>query len=87
MENEFIALMRNNTWQLVPIPSHGNIIQCKWVSNVNTNRMGLLIDTKLVWSQKGSTKLWVSIILELSAWLSRLQQSVQCFPLLFLFSG
>ncbi|WKA10803.1 hypothetical protein VitviT2T_028358 [Vitis vinifera] len=31
MEKEFSALQRNNTWHLVPPPSNGNIIGCKWV--------------------------------------------------------
>ena len=31
MESEFLALMRNNTWHLVPPVSGQNLIDCKWV--------------------------------------------------------
>lgn len=31
MEHEFHALKKNNTWCLVPVPSHGHVISCKWV--------------------------------------------------------
>jgi hypothetical protein len=31
MESEFSALMRNNTWHLVPPVSGRNLIDCKWV--------------------------------------------------------
>lgn len=31
MESEFLALMRNNTWHLVPPVSGRNLIDCKWV--------------------------------------------------------
>ena len=31
MDVEYQALLRNNTWSLVHLPSHGNIIGCKWV--------------------------------------------------------
>ena len=31
MQEEFDALQRNRTWQLVPRPRHANIISGKWV--------------------------------------------------------
>ena len=31
MQEEFEALQRNRTWQLVPCPRHGNVITGKWV--------------------------------------------------------
>jgi hypothetical protein len=31
MESEFLALMQNNTWHLVPLVSGRNLIDCKWV--------------------------------------------------------
>lgn len=34
MQTEFSALMRNNTWQLVPPPPNSNIVGCKWVYKI-----------------------------------------------------
>jgi hypothetical protein len=34
MNNEYSALLRNNTWHLVPPPKGKNIIGCKWVYKV-----------------------------------------------------
>jgi hypothetical protein len=31
MQDEFSALITNNTWQLVPRPSNTNIVSGKWV--------------------------------------------------------
>ena len=31
MEVEYTALLKTNTWTLVPPPPHGNVIDCKWV--------------------------------------------------------
>ncbi|XP_047263787.1 uncharacterized mitochondrial protein AtMg00820-like [Capsicum annuum] len=34
MQAEFLALMRNKTWTLVPPPLNSNIVGCKWVYRV-----------------------------------------------------
>lgn len=34
METEFKAFQKNRTWSLVPPPSHGKVIDCKWVFKV-----------------------------------------------------
>ena len=31
MQSEFDALIRNNTWDLVPRPCDANIIRCMWI--------------------------------------------------------
>jgi histone deacetylase 1/2 len=31
MDNEYVALMRNKTWHLVPQEKRQNLIDCKWV--------------------------------------------------------
>ena len=31
MDTKYHALLKNNTWTLVPPPPHANIIGCKWV--------------------------------------------------------
>ena len=31
MEEEYDALVKNKTWELVPLPKGKNIIGCKWV--------------------------------------------------------
>ncbi|RXH88450.1 hypothetical protein DVH24_000049 [Malus domestica] len=60
------ALLKNHTWSIVPPSSHHNQDGCKWVfyglelflkspqpqtgATSSTNLMGLLNDTKLIWS-------------------------------------
>lgn len=34
MHDEYMALLRNNTWDLVPPPPGSKIISCKWVYKV-----------------------------------------------------
>jgi hypothetical protein len=42
MDVEYEALMKNNTWHLVP-PSHGhNIIDCRWVFKIKKKADGTL---------------------------------------------
>jgi hypothetical protein len=40
MEEEYNALMENNTWHLVPPNSKSNLIYCKWVYHVKTHADG-----------------------------------------------
>jgi histone deacetylase 1/2 len=40
MNNEYSALLRNNTWHLVPPPKGKNIIGCKWVYKVKRKADG-----------------------------------------------
>lgn len=40
MDTEHQALIRNNTWRLVPRPKGKNIIGCKWVYKVKRNADG-----------------------------------------------
>jgi len=40
MSSELTALMRHNTWQLVPPPTNCNIVGCKWVFRVKRHANG-----------------------------------------------
>ena len=40
MQDEFLALQRNNTWSLVPLPTDRQPIGCKWVFKVKENPDG-----------------------------------------------
>ncbi|XP_057444635.1 uncharacterized mitochondrial protein AtMg00810-like [Lotus japonicus] len=40
MQSEFDALIRNNTWDLVPRPSDVNIIRCMWIFSHKTKANG-----------------------------------------------
>jgi hypothetical protein len=40
MDNEFGALLRNQTWHLVPPKSGANVINCKWVYNIKRKSNG-----------------------------------------------
>ena len=31
MEDEYNSLIKNNTWDLVPLPKGRNLVQCKWI--------------------------------------------------------
>ena len=42
MNEEYSALMRNNTWQLVPLPPGGVLIGSKWVFRLKYNSDGSL---------------------------------------------
>lgn len=37
MQDEYHALLRNNTWSLVPIPANTPIVGCKWVYKLKTH--------------------------------------------------
>jgi len=40
MDEEMDALVRNDTWELVRLPSEKNVIGCKWVFKVKCNSDG-----------------------------------------------
>ena len=42
MEVEYDALMKNQTWHLVPSRQGRNIIDCKWVSKIKRNSDGTI---------------------------------------------
>lgn len=42
MQDEYGALMRNNTWSLVPLPANRKAIDCKWVFRVKENAYGIV---------------------------------------------
>ncbi|XP_071680363.1 uncharacterized protein [Lolium perenne] len=48
MDEEYSALMNNQTWNLVPPPSRGNIIDCKWVYKIKRRSDGT-IDRYKAW--------------------------------------
>ncbi|KAL6316296.1 hypothetical protein AAG906_017928 [Vitis piasezkii] len=53
MEKEFFALQRNKTWHLVPPPSNGNIIGCKWVYKLKYKPDGTLAHCKASYRPPG----------------------------------
>lgn len=40
MKSEFEALMKNNTWSLVPLPANRQAIGCRWVFRIKENPDG-----------------------------------------------
>ncbi|GAA0157982.1 transmembrane signal receptor [Lithospermum erythrorhizon] len=40
MQEEYDALVKNQTWSLVPAPSHHNIVNCKWIYRVKKHADG-----------------------------------------------
>jgi histone deacetylase 1/2 len=42
MQDEYKALMDNNTWTLVPLPPHRKAIGCKWIFRVKENPDGVV---------------------------------------------
>lgn len=41
MDDEYNALLKNETWQLVPFSRQQNIIDCRWVFKLKKRQMGL----------------------------------------------
>jgi hypothetical protein len=42
MQKEYDALIKNNTWHLVPPSSGKNLIDCKWVYRIKKNVDGTI---------------------------------------------
>jgi len=53
MKNEYDALIRNNIWSLVPLPSNREPIACKWVFRVKENADGTINKYKACLVAKG----------------------------------
>jgi hypothetical protein len=53
MDNEYIALMKNETWQLIPRKSGANIIGCKWVYKIKEKADGSIDRYKARLAAKG----------------------------------
>ena len=53
MNNEYLALQRNKTWDLVPFSYEMNLIDCKWVFRVKYNPDGSILKHKARLVAKG----------------------------------
>lgn len=53
MDNEFSALMNNNTWHLVPPTQDYNVIDCKWVYKIKRKADGTVDRYKACLVAKG----------------------------------
>jgi hypothetical protein len=56
MEEEFAALIANNTWELVPRPVGSNVITVKWIFKHKFNSDGSLEWYKAHWVLRGFTQ-------------------------------
>lgn len=53
MRDDLLALRRNNTWSLVPLPPNRKAIGCKWVFKVKENPDGTVHKHKAKLVEKG----------------------------------
>lgn len=58
MRKEYEALLKNNTWVLVPKPKHTPIVDCKWVYRVKRNEMGNISNLKSRLVARGFTQIY-----------------------------
>jgi hypothetical protein len=56
MEDEFQALITNNTWTLVPRPPHANVVSGKWIFKHKLHSDGSLERYKVRWVLRGFTQ-------------------------------
>ena len=66
MTDEFLTLLRNNTWSLVPLPEGRKDIECKWVFKVKENPDGTINKYKTRLVAKGFIKLLDLTLMRLS---------------------
>ena len=53
MAEEYSALLRNNTWSLVPRVSNMNVVECKWVYKLKRDHTGAIVRYKAHLVAKG----------------------------------
>jgi histone deacetylase 1/2 len=56
MLDEFNALLRNDTWSLVPCPAGANVVTGKWIFRHKLNADGSLARYKARWVVRGFTQ-------------------------------
>lgn len=62
---EYLDLMNNGTWLLVPPPLHTNVVGCKWVYMLKLKSDGSIDQYKARLVAKGTIKkkVWITLIL------------------------
>ena len=53
MQEEYNALLKNRTWDLIPLPANRQAIGCKWVFRVKENVDGSINKLKTRFSCQG----------------------------------
>ena len=56
MEEEHAALLRNHTWDLVPLPPRANVVTGKWIFKHKLKADGSLERYKARWVLRGFTQ-------------------------------
>ena len=56
MKHEFDALIKNQTWELVPPDPNKNIVSCKWLFRIKRNADGSINRYKALLVAKGFTQ-------------------------------
>jgi hypothetical protein len=56
MEDEYRALLANQTWDLVPLPSGCNVVTGKWIWTIKRRADGKLERYKARWVLRGFTQ-------------------------------
>lgn len=56
MNEEYNALVKNKTWELVPVPKDRNIVGCKWTYRLKGNADGTVQKYKAKLVAKGYTQ-------------------------------